>query len=62
MTDEGLRAMVKAKELVPEAPDVYYLLGCLHSQKNSKADARANLEKALSLGHPGAQAKLDELK
>lgn len=62
MTDEGLRAMVKAKELVPEAPDVYYLLGCLYSQKNSKADARANLEKALSLGHPGAQAKLDELK
>lgn len=62
MTDEGLRAIEKAKELASEAPDVYYLSGCLYAQKQDKAKARTNFEKALSLGHPDAQSKLDELK
>lgn len=61
MTDEGMRAMVKAQELVPDAPDVYYLLGCLHLQKNDRKSARVNLEKAVSLGHPDAKNKLEEL-
>lgn len=62
MTDEGLRAIEKAKELSPDSPDVYYLLGCLYMQNSSKANSRANFEKALSLGHPDAKAKLEELK
>jgi tetratricopeptide (TPR) repeat protein len=61
MTDEGLRVMEKAADLAPDAPDVHYLLGCLYSQKGDKSNARKSLEKAVSLGHPDAKTKLDEL-
>lgn len=61
MTDEGLRTITKAKELAPDAPDVYYIQGCLHMQNGDKVNARVNLEKALSLGHPNAEAKIKEL-
>jgi predicted negative regulator of RcsB-dependent stress response len=62
MTDEGLRTMEKAKELIPDVPDVHYLTGCLYLQKNDKKNARINLEKALSMGHADAKVRLEELK
>ncbi len=56
--EEGIRAMLKAKELVPNAPDVYYLLGRLYQQIGESDNAKEALEKAISLGHDDAENQL----
>lgn len=62
MLDEGALALEDAKALVPDAPDVYYILGCIYSKAGNSRLAVENLQKAQSLGHPDAEAKLNELK
>ena len=62
MLDEGALALEDAKALVPDAPDVYYILGCIYSKAGNNKVAVENLQKAQSLGHPDAEAKLNELK
>ena len=62
MLDEGALALEDAKALVPDAPDVYYILGCIYSKAGNGKLAVENLKKAQSLGHPDAGAKLNELK
>lgn len=62
MLDEGALALEDAKMLVPDAPDVYYILGCIYSKAGNSRLAVENLQKAQSLGHPDAGAKLNELK
>lgn len=61
MLDDAVAALTAAKELAPEASDVYYLLGCTYSKAGSREPAEENLKKALSLGHPDAANKLAEL-
>ena len=61
MTDEGIRAMEKALELLPDVPDFHYMLGRLYLQKENKTKAKEYFEKALSLGHPDAEAQLKNL-
>ncbi len=60
MNDEGIRTLEEAKKIAPEAADVYYLLGKFYIQNGDKVRAVANLEQALSLGHPDAAAALQE--
>lgn len=62
LLDEGALALEDAKALVPDAPDVYYILGCIYSKAGNSRLAVENLQKAQSLGHPDAEAKLNELK
>ena len=62
MLEEGAVALEEAKVLAPEAPDVYYILGCIYSKSGNRSLATENLQKAVSLGHPDAEVKLNELK
>ena len=58
--DDAADALSYAKELAPEAPDVYYLLGCVYLKTGDTKLAESNLQKAASLGHPDAESKLKE--
>ena len=60
--EEGIRTMLKAKELAPEVSDVHYLLGRLYLQVGDVEEAKAALERALVLGHPDARKQLDMLE
>lgn len=62
MLDEAISALERAKNLAGDVSDIYYLLGCSHSKAGNKAQAEENLQKALSMGHPDAANKLNELK
>ena len=62
LLEDGAIALEDAKKMMPDAPDVHYILGCIYSKSGNKALAVENLKKAVSLGHPGAQVKLDEIK
>ena len=62
MLEEGAAALEEAKVLAPEAPDVYYILGCIYSKSGNKPLATENLQKAVSMGHADAEVKLNELK
>ena len=59
---EGIRTMLRAKELAPDLSDVHYLLGRLYLQAGDEGEAEAALERALALGHPDARKQLDALK
>ena len=61
LADEGIRVMTAAKELAPEMPDVQYLLGRLYMLKGDNDAARPCIEKAMQLGHPAAEATLQQL-
>ena len=61
LSDEGIRVMDEAKKLAPELPDIHYLLGCLYMQKGDNTAARSCIERALKLGHPAAEAVLEQL-
>lgn len=60
--DEGIRAMVKACELAPEAADAHYLLGRLYVQKGDTLKAKEAFGKAHALGHSDAGVQLENLK
>ena len=62
LLEDGALALEDAKKIVPDAPDVYYIQGCIYFKAGNKALAVENLQKAVSLGHPDAQVKLDEIK
>lgn len=62
LTDEGIRALEKARELAPAASDVHYLLGRLYVQRGDKELAKESFEIALELAHPDAAAQLENLK
>jgi len=48
--DEGIAALQKAAQLLPANPTIHYHLALGYKEQGSKAQAVANLEKALSLG------------
>ena len=59
--DEGLKAMKKALELLPDNPSVYYHAALIYKEQGNKALAIENLQKALRLGdfpEAGAAAPL----
>lgn len=62
LTDEGLRTMLKARELAPEMADVHYLLGRLYMQQGNSDRARESLVTAERLGHSDARKQIDSLK
>ena len=62
LLEDGVLALEDAKKIVPDAPDVYYIQGCIYFKAGNKALAVENLQKAVSLGHPDAQIRLDEIK
>ena len=62
LLEDGAIALEDAKKLVSDVPDIYYILGCIYAKAGNKALAIENLQKAVSLGHPDAQVKLDEIK
>lgn len=62
MLDDAVAALETAKGLANEASDVYYLLGCAYSRAGNKPLAEENLQRAVVLGHPDAENKLEELK
>lgn len=62
MLEDGAEALETAKSMAPEASDVYYLLGCIYSKSGNSVKAEENLGKAVSLGHPDAAKRLEELK
>ncbi len=61
LSDEGIRVLNEANALAPDMPDVHYLLGRLYMLKGENEVARLSLEKALQLGHPDAEAILNQL-
>lgn len=60
--DEGIRALESAKALVPDSPDIYYLLGLIYVQTENPVEAKACLENAVLLGHPNAAEAMENLK
>lgn len=62
LLEDGAAVLEEAKGLVPDVPDVYYILGCIYSKSDNRKLAVENLQKAISLGHPDAETKLNELK
>ena len=61
LSDEGIRVLLEAMAIAPGVSDVHYLLGRLHVQKGENKLALPYLEKAMELGHPDAQAVLEQL-
>ena len=61
-TEEGIRAMLEARELAPDVADVYYLLGHLYQQGGQGEKAKEAFKKALSLGHQDAENQLKIIK
>lgn len=62
MLEEGATTLEEAKGIVPDAPDVYYILGCIYLKSGNMNLAVENLNSAVALGHPDAEAKLAEIK
>ncbi len=60
--DEGISAASHCIELAPEYADGYLLLGLLQKEKNLKAEALKNLEKAKELGDPRAEEYIKKMK
>lgn len=60
--DEGISAASHCIELAPEYADGYLLLGLLQKEKNMKAEALKNLEKAKQLGDPRAEEYIKKMK
>ena len=61
-TEEGIRAMLEARELAPDVADVYYLLGHLYQQGGQGEKAKEAFKKALSLGPQDAENQLKIIK
>lgn len=61
LVDEALNALVRAAELVPENPDVHYLMGRCYLSNGDNASAKLSLLKAKECGHPDAEARLADL-
>ena len=62
MLDDAVAALEAAKGFANEASDIYYLLGCAYLKSGNKPLAEENLQRAVVLGHPDAENKLEELK
>lgn len=62
LLDEAVAALETAKGIDSGSSDIYYLLGCSYSKSGNRSLAEENLNKAISLGHPDAANKLEELK
>lgn len=60
--DEGISAANHCIELAPEYADGYLLLGLLQKEKNLKAEALKNLEKAKELGDTRAEEYIKKMK
>ena len=60
--DEGISAASHCIELAPEYADGYLLLGLLQKEKNMKAEALKNLQKAKELGDPRAEEYIKKRK
>ena len=60
--DEGISAASHCIELAPEYADGYLLLGLLQKEKNMKAEALKNLQKAKELGDPRAEEYIKKMK
>ncbi len=61
MVDEALLALSLAVELVPENPDVHYLVGRCHQSKGDNVKAKEAFIKAKEYGHPDAVARLADI-
>lgn len=61
MVDEALAALSVAAGLVPENPDVHYLVGRCHQSKGDDAKAKEAFLKAKEYGHPDAEARLGDI-
>ena len=62
MLEEGAETLEMLKSMTQDIPDVYYLLGCIYSKAGKMELAEENLLKAISMNHPDAAVKLEELK
>lgn len=61
MVDEALLSLARAVELVPESPDVHYLVGRCHLYKGDNAMAKEAFMRAKEYGHPDAEARLADI-
>lgn len=61
MVDEALAALSVAAGLVPENPDVHYLVGRCHQSKGDNVKAKEAFLKAKEYGHPDAEARLGDI-
>lgn len=61
LVDEALSALSVAAGLVPENPDVHYLVGRCHQSKGDDAKAKEAFIKAKEYGHPDAEARLGDI-
>ncbi|MBR4966652.1 MAG: tetratricopeptide repeat protein [Bacteroidaceae bacterium] len=62
LSDEGIRTLQEAEAFAAGISDVHYLLGRLHVQKGDNEKAVSYLKRASELGHPDADAVLEQLK
>ena len=61
LIDEAMTALLRAKDLANENPDVYYMLARCYMVKGEKNKAREYMQLAHKLGHYDAESKLKEL-
>lgn len=61
MVDEAIDALVRAQALVPEEPNVYYILSRCYTAKNDAAKAKEYMQKAKECGHPDAENQLNSM-
>ncbi len=62
LVDEAVDALLRAKELAGEHPDVYYMLGRCYMAKGDNERAKEYMLMAHKYGHYDADAKLKELQ
>ena len=60
LLEDGVEALDKANELLPDSPNVHYLLGLIYIRMDNKKVACGYLQRAVELGHPDAAAVLAE--
>lgn len=62
LSDEGIRTLQEAEAFAAGISDVHYLLGRLYVQKGDNEKGASYLKRASELGHPDADAVLEQLK